>query len=129
MNMTQGIRASMLALAPSALTSQAMAGGALFADALVPPLPSATVRFNDLNMSTPAGGRALLARINNAASQVCRTSAEWYPTAWASYRECYLATVDRIVSKLNLSQLTAVYAQEQQRSSAEPSLHARNRGR
>ena len=124
MNMTQSVRASMLAVALAALTSQAVAG--TLDDTLAPPLPaSATVHFNDLDMSTSAGGRALLTRINNAASRVCHTTAEWYPTNWRSYRECFLATVGHVVSTLNLSQLTAAYQQERQRSPA--GLQARNR--
>lgn len=124
MNMTQSVRASMLAVALAALTSQAVAGKP--DDTLAPPLPSSvTVHFNDLDVSTPAGGRALLARINNAASQVCHTTAEWYPTNWRAYRECVLATVDHVVSRLNLSQLTAAYERERPRLPVD--LQARSR--
>ena len=123
MNMTQGVRASMLAVALAALTSQAVAGKP--DDTLAPPLPSVIVHFNDLDTSTSAGGRALLTRIYNAASRVCHTAVEWYPTSWRAYRECLMATVDHVVSGLNLPQLTAAYEQERQRLPAD--LEARNR--
>lgn len=126
MNSTKIGRVSMLALALSALSAHAMAGGAKLDDSLAPPLPSVTVHFNDLDTSTPTGSKALLVRIHSAAAQVCHTSAEWYPTAWGSYRDCYRATMDRIVSRLNLPQLTTLYAQEMHRLPAEAPLQVRN---
>lgn len=126
MNIIQVSRVSMLAVALSALISPAMADGPKPAATLAPPLPSVTVHFNDLDTATAAGSKALLVRIHSAAAQVCHTTAEWYPTTWGSYRDCYRATLDRIVSKLNLPQLTSLYAQEMHRPPAEAPLQVRN---
>lgn len=126
MNIIKVSRLSMLTAALSALIAPAMAGGAKLDTTLAPPLPSVIVHFSDLDTSTAAGSRALLVRIHSAAAQVCHTTAEWYPTTWGSYRDCYRATLDRIVSKLNLPQLTTLYAQESHRLTAEAPLQVRN---
>jgi UrcA family protein len=68
-----------------------------------------TVHFADLDTSTAEGIRTLYQRIGAAALNVCSGSGGWYPTqVWAG-RECYLATVEHAVARLNLPRLTALH--------------------
>jgi UrcA family protein len=59
----------------------------------------ATVRFGDLDLSTPAGARLMLRRIDNAAGQVCGEEAA-----------CVRATEDGAVSTLASPDVAALHA-------------------
>jgi UrcA family protein len=72
--------------------------------------PAVTVRFGNLNTSTPRGAAVLYARIADAAQAVCDSGALWYPTAYWASKECYQTTVDKVVARLNLLALGAHFA-------------------
>ena len=72
------------------------------------PPPAVTVRFGDLNTSTPQGIRELYSRLRMAANEVCDTQS-WYPSAYWSQRLCSRATLDNLVIRLNLPRLTALH--------------------
>ena len=71
--------------------------------------PAITVKFADLNLSSIEGIRSLYSRISSAANQVCGAEPRWYPTEYWSQKECYRATLDSAVTRLNLPQLTALH--------------------
>jgi UrcA family protein len=89
--------------------------------------PVVTVRFADLNTSTPEGSRILYGRIAKAALDVCSTGADWYPSKHGSDQECYRATLDQVIAKLNLLTLTALHVARTKHSAPTPSLQAGNR--
>jgi UrcA family protein len=71
--------------------------------------PPITVRYEDLNLDTPAGARALYARISTAATKVCGPAfASWYPQKRAKAKECYQTTVDNAILQVNRPRLTAL---------------------
>jgi UrcA family protein len=71
--------------------------------------PVVTVHFADLKTSTTEGSQILYARISAAALAVCSGGADWYPSQYWAGRDCYRATVDRVVARLNLPLLTALH--------------------
>ena len=71
--------------------------------------PTVVVQFGDLNTSTPEGIRALYSRLSAASVQVCGSQSTWYPTAYWSQKECSRTTLENLVARLNLPQLTALH--------------------
>jgi UrcA family protein len=71
--------------------------------------PSVTVRLEDLNTSSTAGNRVLYGRIGAAAMAVCSRGGAWYPTEHWARGDCYRATVDHVVTQLDLPLLTALH--------------------
>lgn len=73
-----------------------------------PDLPTVTVRYADLDLSSPAGANALYGRIQAAARQVCG-----YPGTdlieQSSWRSCYRSAVGNAVRKVNSPLLIAVH--------------------
>jgi len=67
---------------------------------------AAAVRFEDLNVSSPAGIEALYARIQAAAVRVC---AESDPSLRAAVPPCIWRAEARAVAQANLPALTAYY--------------------
>jgi UrcA family protein len=78
--------------------------------------PPVTVRFDDLNMSSTAGNRVLYRRISAAAVAVCSRGGGWYPTEHWARADCYRATVDHVVTQLNVPLLTALHLQRMHRA-------------
>ncbi|MFB0611220.1 UrcA family protein [Aurantiacibacter poecillastricola] len=74
-------------------------------------LPTATVRYNDLDLSTQQGQDALERRLHNAAREVCgidpRTTGFALPTAES--RKCYSETIKSFEREI------ALRAEQQQR--------------
>jgi UrcA family protein len=94
--------------------------GALFAGAAplqadpatrpTPFTPSMKVRFADLNLNTEEGARVLYGRIRAAAQKVCGTrSSVWDARRWQAWTDCYRATVDDAVGRINRPTLSAVH--------------------
>ena len=73
-----------------------------------PDAPSVTVRYADLDLSSPAGANALYQRIQAAAKQVCSAGAD--PIEQISRRGCYRRAVDNAVRKVNSPLLIAVHS-------------------
>jgi UrcA family protein len=91
-----------------------------------PARPAMTVRFADLKTSTVEGSRILYARISEAAHAVCGAGESWYPTQFYQGEDCYRATVDQVVAKLNMPLLTAEHAAHTHRPPTTP-MNALNR--
>jgi UrcA family protein len=72
--------------------------------------PRVTIHLADLNLSSPEGVRVAYGRIQSAAQQVCGTSLSLYdPSRWSSWRECYRATIEATVNRIDLPTLTAFH--------------------
>jgi UrcA family protein len=71
-----------------------------------PETRSITVKFGDLNLSTPQGAAALYNRIRAAARTVC--SADSYPFAMGN-RPCVHKAIADAVTKVNRMELYTVY--------------------
>ena len=67
-----------------------------------------TVKFGDLNVSTPEGAAALYARIHSAARSVCAPEDSWFPFR-ASVSECIRKATADAVTKVNQPALIAQY--------------------
>jgi UrcA family protein len=85
--------------------------------------PVVTVHFADLNTSSPEGSPILYGRISEAAFAVC--SGGGLVPERALVPECYRATVDHVVTKLNLPALTALHVARTRRTGS--SFQASNR--
>jgi UrcA family protein len=118
------IWASVLSIGLAAGTSCALAGPL----PMSPLEPAVTIRLSDLNTATVGGGLVLYGRIKEAARSVCSAGGgSWYPSQYWAGDACYRATVDRVVAKLNLPQLTAVHLAYMHREAAASSLQASRR--
>jgi len=84
-------------LACAFVTSNAFAGGEV---------RSETVKFQDLNVDTPAGVETLYNRIHSAARRVC---AESDPVAARGVGVCIRKAESKAITDLNLPGLTAYY--------------------
>jgi len=51
----------------------------------------------------------LYGRISAAAMAVCSGGGAWYPTQARARQDCYRATLDQVIAKLNLPLLTALH--------------------
>jgi UrcA family protein len=69
---------------------------------------SETVRFQDLNVNTPAGVAVLYRRIQMAAKHVCSQPAEW-PENVRAAAACAGDSEAKAIQKLNLPLLTDYY--------------------
>ena len=67
--------------------------------------PTVTVRFDDLNLDSAAGARVLYGRLQSAAQTVC----VWDGGRWFAWRECYRATIDEAVRRIDRANLTALH--------------------
>jgi UrcA family protein len=72
-------------------------------------IPKETVKFQDLNIDSPAGAAALYQRLHAAAQHVC--FADWNKDAAKVQRaeDCANEAESRAVRQLNVAELTAYY--------------------
>ena len=99
-------------VAAATLAALTLLGTASLAHAAAPSVSEqVVVRFDDLNLATPAGLQALYLRIQNAARSVCGTP-ETLGTRVASqaWKECVSTSVRDAIFKVNRPALTAYYA-------------------
>jgi len=82
-----------------------------FADSLPSEqLPRVTVKYGELNLSTPAGADRLLHRIEAGARQVCGDPVGTKDLSeWLRFRRCYSQTVARAVEDVQAQRLTEAY--------------------
>jgi UrcA family protein len=74
------------------------------ADGLNP--PSKTVKFDDLNIATPAGAKALYRRIQSAAVEVCPTQMSYTLRMEQARHACVDHAIDNAVKSVNSPALT-----------------------
>jgi UrcA family protein len=87
------------------------------------PVRTETVKFQDLNVDTPDGARALYARIHAAAKRVC---AESDAALKPAENACIGKAEGNAIDKLNLAQLTAYYQNKTKtKDHAQPLVAAR----
>lgn len=73
-------------------------------------IPSVTVRYADLNLSTEAGARALYRRITFAAKQVCPADDIRNLSTLDKARACQQAAIEHAVRLIDNPQFAAVHA-------------------
>jgi UrcA family protein len=79
-------------------------------------LPTATVRYADLNLGTADGVRVLYQRLKTASRQVCRAYEGRELARVSAWRACYDEALTGAVTQLNIPNLTAAHGK--------PGLHA-----
>jgi UrcA family protein len=100
----QTINRAFLAHSAAMLLACVLVGSNAFADEQ---LRSETVKFEDLNVGTPAGVEALYRRIHSAAVRVCSPAGGWVGQIGAA--ACTKDAESKAVEKVNLPSLTAFY--------------------
>ncbi|HEY2675446.1 MAG TPA: UrcA family protein, partial [Steroidobacteraceae bacterium] len=105
MNLTQTtIRAATFFLA-GAITLCALEAAARASDA---GLPTRTVSYADLDISSPAGAKILYRRIESAANQVCEYGAYWEMSLRQKQHECIDRVIDKAVKDVDSPALSAL---------------------
>ncbi|HYD87977.1 MAG TPA: UrcA family protein [Vitreimonas sp.] len=104
----------------------AMLAGACLALNLLPSPPanahsvtdrSVRVRVHDLDLSTDAGARRLLRRLDHAVEIVCGGSfLQQFSAARRAYRSCYERTMTETLARLDAPRVNAHYAQRRARA-------------
>ncbi|MEQ1617037.1 MAG: UrcA family protein [Terricaulis sp.] len=80
-----------------------------FADPGTP--PAVTVRSQGLDLSSEAGARTVLRRIDQAADRVCGASiARQYPSTRRTFEACHRGTMARTVAQLGAPRVSEQYA-------------------
>jgi UrcA family protein len=100
-------RAAAFALAA---TFTAFAAGTASATTPAADVPSATVRFGDLNLATEQGARTLYRRIAMVAKQVCPDGGSRDLSRLAHAQACQKQAIERAVREVNSPHLAAAYA-------------------
>jgi UrcA family protein len=72
-------------------------------------IPKETVKFQDLNINSPAGAAALYQRLHAAAQHVCFAGWDRNPVKVQRAEACANEAESRAVSQLNVAELTAYY--------------------
>lgn len=101
--MKSAIRNTLLAVFLGSLTAVAAAGNATDG------APQSTVRYSDLNLSSPSGVAVLYQRIRSAARAVCEAPIASDLQARASSQHCTRAAIKRAVYEVNAPLLTGYY--------------------
>lgn len=81
-----------------------------FAAAPIESVPTLTVRYNDLDLSTPIGVNALYRRIATAASEVCPNHDIRDMHGASVAKRCRIEAIARAVHDVNNPQLAVVHA-------------------
>jgi UrcA family protein len=71
-------------------------------------VPSKTVKFADLNITSQAGAKALYGRIRAAAQDVCHDSSGGDPILRLAVRACIEKAIDKAVKDVNSPVLTSL---------------------
>jgi len=82
--------------------------GALPTSAQAEDVPSKTVKFQDLDITKPAGAKTLYERIRAAARDVCDLSTSGDPILKPATHACIETAIDNAVRKVNAPALTAL---------------------
>lgn len=72
-------------------------------------IPSVTINYADLDVTTPQGTAALYRRIQSAASNVCGFYHARDLQRLQVWKNCYQVSINNAVSTVNLPQLTALH--------------------
>lgn len=96
-------------LLASALAVPALLGASVASAAQTLEGPSASVRFDDLNLATAQGANALLVRLRVAAHTVCDPLDSKNLDLHMQWLRCYHRAVDDAVASVNSPEVNAVY--------------------
>jgi len=101
----------------SACTAAAMSSTCILLVALAF-IPKETVKFQDLNIDSPAAAAALYQRLHAAARHVCFAEWDKNPVKVQRAEICTNEAESRAVSQLNVAELTAYYQIKNRQESA-----------
>ncbi|HLZ83135.1 MAG TPA: UrcA family protein [Caulobacteraceae bacterium] len=74
---------------------------------------SVTISYNDLDLSTNAGARAMFARITHAAGEICGTQPDpQLLDAQKAYKGCMSSVTEHAVAKLGSARVSAVASRQ-----------------
>ena len=74
-------------------------------------VPTVTVQYSDLNLSSTQGARSMLQRIRHAANSVCGPqTGHAIDKSARLHDQCVSQAVSRAISKLNAPMVTAIYS-------------------
>jgi UrcA family protein len=90
----------------SCLMSTAALSAALSTTVVAQDVPHKTVKFNDLDITTPDGAKVLYKRIRAAAREVCDVSIGNDPIMRTATKVCIDQAVDNAVKRVNAPMLT-----------------------
>ena len=94
----------MAAFAASTVSMTALAGSSTDA------VPTAAVRYGDLDLSTEQGANALYRRIVNAARQVCDNPGSRDLQRFVASEKCQAKAIEQAVSDVHSTKLAMVFA-------------------
>ncbi|MGH8137403.1 MAG: UrcA family protein [Steroidobacteraceae bacterium] len=110
MNTSNPLRLSSKWVWALAAISCTLAAGTASASRASDELPSVTVKYGDLDLSTTAGATALYGRIKRAARTVCgMDSIQPEERVYGNWKPCYNQAIATAVTKVNSPMLTAVH--------------------
>jgi UrcA family protein len=102
-------RKDLVALVATLATGAALLCAPAHAGSVDPEIPTVTVDYSDLNLTTDAGIKALYRRLQIAAKQVCR-SFEGHEIGGATQRRaCYNQALSDAVAKVNVEMLSVLH--------------------
>jgi UrcA family protein len=108
MNVTQFARHSSTGLAALLVFALGTVSQPVLAGSLIE-IPSVTISYADLDVTTPQGTAVLYRRIQSAASNVCGFYHSRDLQRLQAWKHCYQFSVDNAVATVNLPQLTALH--------------------
>jgi UrcA family protein len=73
---------------------------------------SITVKYDDLNLSRPAGVDALYSRIQTAANTVCRPLSTQHHLQSSAWTQCFSDAVSNAVQSVGQPALSSLYAEK-----------------
>jgi UrcA family protein len=104
------------------LCASMLIGASAFADMSINPAPAETVKFQELNLNSPAGVAVLYARIHAAALRVC-TSGSRDLSRYREEKICVKDAEARAVKDVGVDSLTAYF---ETKSGRKPAAFASN---
>jgi UrcA family protein len=116
------IKTSNTIIGATVLCASMLIGGSASADMSINPVPAETVKYQELNLNSPAGVAVLYARIHAAAVRVCSSGSR----DLSRYREekaCVNEAEARAVKDVNVDGVTAYF---EMKSGRKPASFASN---
>jgi UrcA family protein len=99
-----------LVFLPLAAATDALAARSVSAQTTLNQPPQVVVRYDDLNLSSDAGAKVLLHRLERAARQVCENPYETRTLAQLSViHRCYAQSLERAIEVVGAQKLTTAY--------------------
>lgn len=106
--MNRTIRTKLYTAIYCTLGTAALCAASASVQAAAEDVPSKTVKFEDLNITSQAGAKVLYGRIRAAARDVCRASSGGDPILHQAVSACIEKAIDKAVKDVNSPVLTSL---------------------